>query len=48
MDHRGQTAVLSAFVLVGMMFLVPAITEKALGIIIAKAAGTCGKPIHAN
>jgi hypothetical protein len=31
MNYKGQTTVLSAvFVLVGMMFLVPAITEKAL------------------
>ena len=43
MDFRGQTAVLSAvFVLVGMVFLVPAITEKALAIIKASATGTCG------
>ena len=43
MDFKGQTAVLSAiFVLVGMMFLVPAITEKALAIIKASATGTCG------
>jgi len=36
-------AVLSAiFVLVGIMFLVPAITEKALAIIHATATGTCG------
>jgi hypothetical protein len=43
MDFRGQTAVLSAvFVLVGLMFLVPAITEKALAIIKASATGTCG------
>ena len=39
----GQTAVLSAvFVLVGMVFLVPAITEKALAVIKASATGTCG------
>jgi len=42
MDYKGQTAVLSAFVLVGMMFLVLAITEKALAIIKASATGTCG------
>jgi hypothetical protein len=44
MDYKGQTTVLAAtsFVLVGMMFLVPAITEKALGAIHATAYGTCG------
>jgi hypothetical protein len=43
MDFKGQTAVLSAvFVLVGMVFLVPAITEKALAVIKASATGTCG------
>jgi hypothetical protein len=43
MDYRGQTAVLSVIlVLVVMMFLVPAITEKALAIIKASAIGTCG------
>jgi hypothetical protein len=43
MDYRGQTAVLPAIlVLVGMMFLVPAITEKALAAIHATARGTCG------
>jgi hypothetical protein len=32
MDYMGQTTVLSViFVLVGMMFLVPVMTEKALG-----------------
>ncbi len=42
MDFKGQTAVLSAiFVLVGMMSLVPAGTEKALGIF-ATVTGTCG------
>src|SRR5215831_2716222 len=45
MDFKGQTAALSAvFVLVGMMFLVPAITEKALAIVNARATGTCGQP----
>jgi hypothetical protein len=40
MDYMRQTAVLSAvFVLVGMMFLVPVITEKALGVIHATASG---------
>ena len=51
MDYKGQTAVLSAFFLVGMIFLVPAITEKALAGVDATATGTCvlkGKPIHAN
>ena len=38
----GQTAVLLAFVLVGMMFLVPAITGKALAAIHATASGQCG------
>jgi hypothetical protein len=43
MDYRGHTAVLSAIlVLVGMMFLVPAITEKALAVIHATAKGVCG------
>ena len=43
MDYRGQTAVLSVIlVLVGMMFLVPAITEKALAVIHATAKGVCG------
>ena len=43
MDYRGQIAVLSAMlVLVGMMFLVPAITEKALAVIHATAKGVCG------
>ena len=40
---RGQTALLSIiFVLVGMVVLVPAITETALGFIHATADGTCG------
>ena len=44
MDYRGQTAVLSVIlVLVGMMFLVPTITEKALAVIHATARGTCGQ-----
>ncbi len=42
MDFKGQTAVLSAFVLVGMVFLVPTMTEKALGAIHAIASGECG------
>ena len=43
MDLKGQAAVLlSAFVLVGMVFLVPAITEKALAINRGEARGTCG------
>jgi hypothetical protein len=43
MDYRGQTAVLSAIlVLVGMMFLVPVITGKALTVIHATAKGVCG------
>jgi hypothetical protein len=43
MDFKGQTAVLSAiFVLVGMTFLVPAITGKALGVIHATVSGQCG------
>lgn len=43
MDFKGQTAVLSVIlVLVGMMFLVPAITEKARGEIAATATGECG------
>jgi hypothetical protein len=42
MDFKGQTAVLSAFVLVGMVFLVPAITEKAQASIKAVVTGTCG------
>jgi hypothetical protein len=44
MDYKGEAAVLlSAFVVVGMLFLVP--TEKALAINIAKVEGTCaGQP----
>jgi hypothetical protein len=42
MDFKGQTAVLSAFVLVGMVFLVSAITEKAQASIKAVVTGTCG------
>jgi hypothetical protein len=43
MDFKGQTAVLSAIlVVVGMMILVPAITEKALAGVKAVARGTCG------
>ena len=43
MDCNGQTALLSAIlVLVGMMFLVPAVIERALARIEATATGTCG------
>ena len=43
MDLKGQTTVLSAiFVLVGMMFLVPVITGKALATVHATASGVCG------
>jgi hypothetical protein len=43
MDFKGQTAILSVIlVLVGMMFLVPAITEKARATVHATAEGTCG------
>jgi hypothetical protein len=43
MDFKGQTAVLSAIlVIVGVIFLVPAITEKALAAIHATAKGACG------
>jgi hypothetical protein len=43
MDYKGQTAVLSViFVLVGMMFLVAAITEKALATVRGSATATCG------
>jgi len=43
MDLRGQTAVLSAIlVLVGMVFLVTATTEKAVAIVRAIAKGVCG------
>src|SRR5215813_8306438 len=42
MDFKGQTALLSAFVLVGMVFLVPAITENALAVVDATAEGVCG------
>ncbi len=42
MDYKGQTAVLLAiFVLVGMVFLVPLGTEKAMAGINATAKGTC-------
>jgi hypothetical protein len=43
-DYEGQTTVLAAtsFVLVGMMFLVPGITEKALGAVHATAKVVCG------
>ena len=45
MDRKGQAAVLSAFVVVGMVFLVPAITEKALAVTRGEARGTCaGQP----
>ncbi len=43
MDYKGQTAVLSViFVLVGMVFLVPAVTEKALATVRGSATATCG------
>jgi hypothetical protein len=43
MHYKRQTAVLSVmFVLVGMMFLVPAITGKAMAQLIARADGKCG------
>jgi hypothetical protein len=43
MDFKGQTTALSAIVVfVGMVFLVPAITEKALAAITGVATGTCG------
>jgi hypothetical protein len=42
MDFKGQVAVLSAFVLVGMILLVPTITEKALALTFASATGMCG------
>jgi len=42
MDYKGRTVVLSAFVLVGMMILVPAITGKALAGVKAVVTGTCG------
>ncbi len=48
MDFKGQAAVLSAFVLVGMIFLVPAMTEKALGAIHATASGECGTKTQAH
>jgi hypothetical protein len=42
MDFKGQTAVLSViFVLVGMMFLVPTITDKALAGVDATATEQC-------
>jgi hypothetical protein len=48
MDYKRQTAVLSViFVLVGMMFIVPAITEKAMALLVARADGKCGTtPCH--
>jgi hypothetical protein len=43
MDYKRQTAALSVmFVLVGMMFIVPAITEKAMAQLVARADGKCG------
>jgi len=43
MDYMGQTAVLSAIlVLVGMVFLVPATTGKALATVRGSATATCG------
>jgi hypothetical protein len=45
MDYKGQTTVLAAiFVLVGMVFLVPTITEKALAVVTGAVYGTCGAP----
>jgi hypothetical protein len=45
MDFKGQTTILAAiFVLAGMIFLVPAITEKALAGVHATATGVCGPP----
>jgi hypothetical protein len=46
MDYKGQTALSAMFVLVGMMFLVPAITQKALASIHAVAEATCGGRPH--
>jgi hypothetical protein len=44
MHYKRQTAVLSVmFVLVGMMFLVPAITGKAMAQLVARADGNCGR-----
>src|SRR5215469_16172878 len=43
MDYKRQTAVLSSiFVVVGMIFLVPAITQKALAGVDATMTGVCG------
>jgi hypothetical protein len=43
MDYRRRTTVLSfMFVLVGMMFLVPATTGKAMALLVARADGKCG------
>jgi hypothetical protein len=43
MHYKRQTTVLSViFVLVGMMFLVPVITEKAMAQLVARADGMCG------
>jgi hypothetical protein len=42
-DFKAQRAVLSAIlVIVGMIFLAPTITEKALAIVVGSATGTCG------
>jgi|SRR5215467_3822318 len=43
MDFKGQAAVLSViFVLVGMVFLIPAITGKAVATVRGSATATCG------
>ena len=42
MDYTRQTALSVIFILVGMMFLVPATAEKALAVINASASGDCG------
>jgi hypothetical protein len=44
MDYMGHTVLSVIFILVGMMFVVPAITEKTLAIIHATATGACGPP----
>jgi hypothetical protein len=45
MDYKRQTAVVAIFALVGMMFVVPAITGKAMALpskVVARADGRCG------
>jgi len=45
MDFKGRAAVLSAIlILVGIIFLAPAITEKALAFVVAQVKGVCGVP----